>query len=683
MKFAKELERDLVPGELRKRLQKKEHAPRLTRFAEWRIKYLNYKAGKKHIKAISRAINRANTTPSLGLPKRGIDNSGYDTSRVGDSYWDDNSQADDGGLSRLTHTQSGRSSSHPVPVPSHGERQRLTGGAEHDVHYGSIVPTPPDKQNPASAQAHKASPLELPGPAIRASPNTTDGSGARPADSHSNSVLSLSRQALQRTASMAGSYWGHNNEERPRSPERLALPPSGTTFPSPMPSDMQSPRARLRRMFTMTGSPLDRHASRGEYDLRALDEVREKEREFTEFLDSELDKVETFYRQKEDSAGKRLALLREQLHEMRNRRTSEIAEARRRKHDNYSNGSHRKEDGYSSGAHIPLFDPLRAKLFRPGPNSKALQQMETPALPPQATDQRRDYVRRPVEDEVPYRTAKRKLKLALQEFYRGLELLKSYALLNRTAFRKLNKKYDKAVHARPPYRYMTEKVNKSWFVNSDILEGHLQAVEDLYARYFERGNHKIAAGKLRSLSKKTQDESGSAFQNGIFIGVGAVFAIQGLVYGAELLFDKDPEVRTQTAYLLQIYAGYFLMLYLFSLFCLDCKIWTANRVNYPFIFEFDSRSQLDWRQLAEFPSFFLFLFGLFMWINFTRYGSPEMYLYYPVILIFVTFVILFLPAPILFHKSRKWFLYSHVCALCFPTLLPTEVYFAYFCIYAD
>lgn len=37
-----------------------------------------------------------------------------------------------------------------------------------------------------------------------------------------------------------------------------------------------------------------------------------------------------------------------------------------------------------------------------------------------------------------------------------------------------------------------------------------------------------------------------------------------------------------------------------------------------------------------------------------------MYLYYPVILIFVSFVILFCPAPILFHKSRRWFLYSHV-----------------------
>lgn len=423
----------------------------------------------------------------------------------------------------------------------------------------------------------------------------------------------------------------------------------------------------MRRMFSLNASALERYRSRGEYDMRALDEVREKEREFFEFLDSELDKVDTFYRQKEDHASERLTLLRGQLHEMRNRRTAEVAEVKRRKQTGESNGHHLKEGhGTNGGSHMPLFDPIRAfdplkaKLFKPGPNSKALSRMVSPLQIGDGADERRDYVRRPTDEEVPYRTAKRKLKLALQEYYRGLELLKSYALLNRTAFRKLNKKYDKTVHARPPYRYMNEKVNKAWFVNSDVLESLSSATEDLYARYFERGNHKIAAGKLKSLSKKKRDESGSAFQNGLLIGIGLVFGIQGLTYGAQLLWHEDETIKTQTSYLLQIYGGYFLMWLLFSLFCLDCKLWTANRVNYQFIFEFDARSQLDWRQLSEFPSFFLLLLGMFMWLNFTRYGSSDMYLYYPVILIFITFAILFMPAPIFYHKSRRWFLYSHV-----------------------
>lgn len=634
--------------------------------------------GKKHIKAISRAISRANGTPSLARAKR-VNSSAVSTPDTPDELFVTPLSRP---LSRPldANTTSGEAVPRSVPIRSRrdGEHQSLTEGAESDIHYGSIVPTPPDRapapiRSDSRLSAQSSHLFELPAPAIKVPSNTTDGPVAtaaakRPLNSRIASGPSLSRAALERQASITGSQRGGNGDHQ--DPHHPGLR-SGATLPNLTPSDMQSPRARMRRMFSLNAPNLDRYRSRNEYDMKALDEVREKEREFLEFLDSELDKVDTFYRQKEDQAGERLTVLRGQLHEMRNRRTSEIAEARRRKQTGESNGhyNHILKIGEDSngGSHMPLLDPLKAsfdpwkaKLFKPGPNSKALSRMVSPLQIGDGADERRDYVRRPADEEVPYRTAKRKLKLALQEYYRGLELLKSYALLNRTAFRKLNKKYDKSVHARPPYRYMNEKVNKALFVNSDVLEGLSSATEDLYARYFERGNHKIAAGKLKSLSKKKKDESGSAFQNGLLIGVGLVFGLQGLTYGAQLLWHEDDTIKTQTSYLLQIYGGYFLMWYLFSLFCLDCRMWTANRVNYQFIFEFDARSQLDWRQLSEFPSFCLLLLGLFMWLNFTRYGSPDMYLYYPVILIFVTFAILFMPAPILYYKSRKWFLYSHV-----------------------
>ena len=681
MKFAKELERDLVPGEmpLHPLFRLFRYPPAhyvcviettcradlvIIYFTEWRVKYLNYKQGKKKCKAISRALARADGTPTFNYSKR-PDTLSFKSPPSGPrrDNDDDNGSLDEDAsplpMGSAPMARGPRPRSIPTRDSTRAERQGLTQGQESDLQYGSFVPTPMARDLSSANESGQY--FELPAPAIKVPSNVSDGQGqGRPQSTRGDSNASLSRIALNRSASMAGSQAGTPSARAPTA--RQMRPTSAATFVNHTPSDIQTPRQRIRRMFTFNGTPLERYHSRNEFHMHALDEVREKEQEFFEFLDSELDKVETFYRQKEDNAGKRLGLLREQLHEMRNRRTSEIAEARRRKRDAESNGLTAKKLAESNGAnHRQLLDPLKAKLFKPGPNSKALQKMpQTPSYAGDRPDERRDYIRRPPEDEVPYRTAKRKLKLALQEFYRGLELLKSYALLNRTAFRKLNKKYDKTVNARPSYRYMTEKVNKSWFVNSDVLDGHLQAVEDLYARYFERGNHKIAAGKLRSLSRKKRDESGSAFRNGLLIGVGAVFAIQGLVAGAQLLFDEDPVMRSRTSYLMQIYGGYFFMLYLFSLFCLDCKIWTANRVNYQFIFEFDPRNQLDWRQLAEFPSFFLFLFGIFIWLNFTRYGSPDMYLYYPVVLIGITFVILFLPAPILWHKSRKWFLYSHV-----------------------
>ncbi|KAI1818183.1 EXS-domain-containing protein [Poronia punctata] len=632
MKFAKELEQELVP--------------------EWRIKYLNYKAGKKYVKAVSRAIHRANATPKLpgrrseALPP-------HDAPLFFRSPF---SRQQNIGEATSARPADGRfSASGPTNTRARSERQSLTNpGGNEAAGYGSFVQTPP--AGTAVAQPNNRRTFELPDPAIRLSALTGD--DAR------NSEDTLSRMSLGSPVALHRSY-----SAEPTLPRKS----QASTFPRPsLHSHQSASQGRLSRLFSQ-GQQLQRTDSfRTAQSMQAIDTVRQREREFFDFLDSELDKVETFYRQKEVQAGTRLEALRAQLHEMRNRRTQEIAEIRLRKEHrgNATDDSRGESSGFEGHNWI---HPIRSKLFKPGANSKALASMpQTPVVGAMSGgDARRDYIRRPDEDDVPYRTAKRKLKLALQEFYRGLELLKAYALLNRTAFRKLNKKYDKAVNARPPYRYMNDKVNKAWFVNSEVVDGHIRAVEDLYARYFEKGNLKIAAGKLRRVNRPRSDESGIAFWNGLAIGVGAVFTVQGLVYGAELLFDEDPTIRLQASYLLQLYGGYFLILMLFSLFCINCYFWTANKINYPFIFEFDTRHNLDWRQLASFPSFFLLLFGLFFWLNFTRYGGDELWLYYPVILIVITLLIIFLPAPILWHRSRQWLAYSHF-RLFFAGLYPVE-----------
>lgn len=303
-------------------------------------------------------------------------------------------------------------------------------------------------------------------------------------------------------------------------------------------------------------------------------EFDNRQAEFIRFLDSQLDKIESFYKMKEKQANQRLAVLRQQLHEMRDRRMEEVLIAQRAKERNRREqgrleiqGKNRKEHrpngrvlGKGSSAHSWL-QPLENAIGvgqRFGKNTKALAHAGSPPGPQphesesQSQVDRRDFTRRPVSEDVPYRSAKRKLRLALQEFYRGLELLKSYALLNRTAFRKINKKYDKVVKARPTGRYMSEKVNKAWFVQSEVLEGVIVAVEDLYARYFERGNHKVAVGKLRSKSSKAADYTGSVFRNGLLLAGGAVFGVQGLVYGADHLKNPDPIVVANTSYLLQV-----------------------------------------------------------------------------------------------------------------------------------
>lgn len=49
-----------------------------------------------------------------------------------------------------------------------------------------------------------------------------------------------------------------------------------------------------------------------------------------------------------------------------------------------------------------------------------------------------------------------------------------------------------------------------------------------------------------------------------------------------------------------------------------------------------------------------------MWLNFYRIGGDTMYVYYPVILIGITALMLYCPLPILYHHSRKWLIFSLV-----------------------
>ncbi len=622
---------------------------------EWRVKYLDYKVragpgqrrrtrltlppvqqAKKKLKAVARAHRGAHPSPLTPL-RRAQTFFSTPTSGNGPVYSPLNpgrglraaqNGAFDNADSALQEGTKGQSA--PKDIPGEGNREQeplvtshpslLEEREDGKTRYGSIIGTPPKDQR----RRRGPSLLELPDPALDP---VGLADGGRQSDR--DKVSRLDKSLLHPTARTDST----SAFEVGRTRHPLTLPArlmSNSRTSSPRGAGANGSSGPLAKKFLSLRGGKSRSPV-PDMPLQAYRDFELRQREFFDFLDLELNKVESFYKEKEDQATRRLKVLREQLHIMRDARIEELmATAARNRHRKrkaaeerlmsqaeQSTDGHAGESGQARGPKWakPLDGALRgARRGRIGRTTTAMNELGTPSAL-QAQDTQRDYSRRPIAADVSYRTAKRKLKIALAEFYHAVELLKSYALLNRTAFRKINKKYDKTVNARPPQRYMTEKVSNAWFVKSDVLDGYIHTVEDLYARYFERGNHKVAAGKLRAKSARVNDYDASVFRNGVMATVGLLLGIQGVVEGGRLLFSADRVLAVRTSYLLQVipaesafltlakswqlYAGYFLILLLVLLFCLACRIWKRAKINYVFIFEFDTRHHLDWRQLCE------------------------------------------------------------------------------------
>lgn len=363
----------------------------------------------------------------------------------------------------------------------------------------------------------------------------------------------------------------------------------------------------LKRVFTTLGRKAGGPQVGKDYPLDDHSQAVAAE-EFTLWLDCELHKIDEFYRQKENDAVTRMAALKQQLHTMKDQRNREQERKREKKllqnsnedvngnkPNNWIKSVQSFKESFSSKT------PAAVEEEPTSPGMDALQKITMAPGPKLIGDPKRDYMPGRVKptNEVPYQTAKRKLKAAVVEYYRGLELLKSYCTHNREGFRKITKKFDKATGLRTSKKYMTEQVNKSYFGSSDVLDSMIGSTEDLYARYFEKGSRKHAIERLRTREKSKLHYS-SIFRSGIALGLAGFAGVSALVMAVRQMQDEDDmEKKHEIEYLLQIWGGFFLPILFMHLFVLNCRAWAKNKINYVFIFEFDTRHNLDYRELLE------------------------------------------------------------------------------------
>lgn len=324
----------------------------------------------------------------------------------------------------------------------------------------------------------------------------------------------------------------------------IAAPPLRSLTSPFIPSRKPAFLKRVLSTYSYRGPP------RYGISLEAYHEFDNCQDDFFQFMNQELDKIEGFYKKKEEESTQRLETLKEQLKLMKIRQAEEADERRRRL--NLYNAFRPGPNGLAENGAAP--DSSRGWATR---ITQSLQIDQTRLFAGGKTDKQRYHQQQHDNNEntqiiyeVPFKEAKSRLKHALQDFYKNLDMLKSYATLNRTAFRKINKKYDKAIDTRQPRKFMSEKVDQAWFVQSNVLEGHMKDVEYLYARYFTKGSHKIAVRKLRV--KHQSDHSLSTFNVGLLLGAGTVFAVRALMFASDIMEVAEPTIINQSSYLLQV-----------------------------------------------------------------------------------------------------------------------------------
>ncbi|TCD67423.1 hypothetical protein EIP91_012395 [Steccherinum ochraceum] len=434
------------------------------------------------------------------------------------------------------------------------------------------------------------------------------------------------------------------------------------------------------------------------------------QRSFFNKLDTELDKVEAFYVEREKEMLQRVQTLRVQLHELQAHRQeyydshresswmnfsimrpkarllndrfrSPEGGGRRRRH--YVNGRRSSKASSSSRTNINKSPPLQGESSGSDPESPTSHFSHTANVsvdsPSQSsTKNLRQSIQKRAAGPLPaavvrhdpedYYHAKKKLKKAVMECYRGLEILNNYQTLNIIGFRKALKKYEKTTKIPAQQAYTTEKIEPQTFSSTQAVEAMMKDLEELFAARFTRGDKKKALTRLRG-GTQHQSHHFSTFRSGLMLGLAVPALVDGVVesklsYNVSqcIMLTELPGFQHDTREalpawdgLLFVYSILFVPVFFALLVGLNLQVWAASRINYVFIFELDLRTKLDHRQYYEIPAFLMCTLCYAFWLSFKRIGENNVDpTIWPLIWLALTAVVVFNPLSIWYKRSRYW-----------------------------
>ncbi|XP_013590791.1 PREDICTED: phosphate transporter PHO1 homolog 1-like [Brassica oleracea var. oleracea] len=264
--------------------------------------------------------------------------------------------------------------------------------------------------------------------------------------------------------------------------------------------------------------------------------------------------------------------------------------------------------------------------------------------------------------------AEKMIKGALTELYKGLNYLKTYRNLNMLAFMNILKKFDKVTGKQILPIYL-RVVESSYFNSSDKVINLSDEIEEWFIKHFAGENRRKAMKYLKPHHRK--ESHSVTFFIGLFTGC-FVALLAGYIIVAHLTgmyrTHSENTFYMETAYpVLSMFGLLFLHLFLYG-----CNIfmWRKARINYSFIFELGSKNELKFRDVFLICTASMSVIAGVMFIHLLllakgySFGQVQVI---PGLLLLVFFLILICPLNI-FYKSSRYRLISVIRNIVFSPL---------------
>ncbi|KAK6270429.1 hypothetical protein POUND7_007534 [Theobroma cacao] len=424
--------------------------------------------------------------------------------------------------------------------------------------------------------------------------------------------------------------------------------------------------------------------------LMAAEEGAEYEHEFFRMLDSELSKVDKFYRSKVKEVVAEAEILTKQMDAFIAFRIK--AEKVEKKFDVSSDkmiptnavqggraGSNKHNDAKQSN------DSLQEIDYEDNPKNPA-------ASIRLASQEVLNRVRLNRDIQVPFPAAKvncvsmnkqtqmnftkdnltkiqKQLKQAFIEYYYKLRLLKNYSFLNVLAFSKIMKKYDKITSRRAAKHYM-RTVDDSYIGSADEVTKLMERVEATFIKHFSNSNRSKGMNNLRPKSKKERHII--SFCTGFFVGCTAALTLALiLIIHARDILNKEGRAQYMES-MFPLYSLFGFVVLHMLVYTGNLYLWRRCRINYTFIFGFKQGTGLGFREVLLF-SFGLATLALTSVIsNLDMEMDPKTGDYkaltelLPLALVMLVMILLLCPFNILYRSSRFFLLTTLFHCICAP-----------------